>query len=66
MIDVSKIDDLTVEGIDFNDAPDFSDAYVDWAEYEDGTELTEAELEELNSDSDWLFSVVQDWVQGLV
>lgn len=27
------------------DAPDFCDAYVDYAEFEDGTELTEDEIE---------------------
>lgn len=31
------------------DAPDFSDAYVAYAEYEDGTPLTEDELEGLSA-----------------
>ena len=36
-----------VDGVDTTDYPDFCDAYFCYAEYEDGTSLTDAELEEL-------------------
>lgn len=33
------------------DYPDFCDAYICYAEYEDGTELTEAELDKFNEEN---------------
>ena len=39
--------DVTVDGIDMQDYPDFCDAYFDSACYEDGTALTDDELIEL-------------------
>ena len=47
MIDLSKIIQVQVNGIDTRDYPDFCDAYIDYAVYEDGTELTEEELDDL-------------------
>ena len=46
-----KIDYNSIE-VDFNtnDYPDFADAYATYAEYEDGTELTDEELEEISTD----------------
>ena len=38
---------LEVEGVDSGDYPDFCDAYFAYAEYEDGTPLTDDELIEL-------------------
>ena len=35
---------LEVDGVDTKDYPDFCDAYFDYAEFTDGTELTEDEL----------------------
>ena len=42
-----KVVDLEVDGIDLRDSPDFADAYFSYACYEDGTELTDDELEQL-------------------
>jgi hypothetical protein len=42
-----RIVDLEVDGVDSKDYPDFSDAYFSYACYEDGTELTDEELNEL-------------------
>ena len=39
---------LEFEGVKASDYPDFTDAFVVYAEYEDGTELTEAEIEEID------------------
>ena len=36
---------IEFEGIDPADYPDFTDSYIVYAEYEDGTPLTEEELE---------------------
>jgi len=42
-----KVVDLEVEGVDSADYPDFSDAYFSSGCYEDGTPLTEEELDRL-------------------
>jgi hypothetical protein len=39
--------DVRVDGIDMSDYPDFCDAYFESACYEDGTTLTDDELEQL-------------------
>ena len=39
---------LQVDGVDSRDYPDFSDAYFSNGSYEDGTPLTDDELERLN------------------
>ena len=38
---------LEIDGVDSGDYPDFSDAYFSYATFEDGTELTDDELNEL-------------------
>jgi len=38
---------VVMADVDGRDYPDFSDAYVESAEFKDGTPLTETELEEL-------------------
>ena len=42
-----KVVDLEVGGVDSSDYPDFSDAYFSSGCYEDGTLLTEDELDKL-------------------
>tara|TARA_Y100000310_G_scaffold345083_2_gene461685 strand:+ start:1524 stop:1721 length:198 start_codon:yes stop_codon:yes gene_type:complete len=62
-LDYSKIDDVVVENIDHNDYPDFCDAYVASAKYDDNgnyRELTQGELESL--DSEWVSEQVWDWI----
>lgn len=39
---------LELDGIDYNDAPDFCDAYFCYGEYTDGCELEDSVLEELS------------------
>lgn len=43
------IEDIEFGGIDYSDAPDFTDAFISYAT-RDGVMLTEAELDELDSD----------------
>ena len=38
---------LEIEGANMDDYPDFCDAYFSYAEYENGTPLTDSELEKL-------------------
>lgn len=42
---------VEIDGIDTNDYPDFCDAFICYAEWEDGTEMTEQEIED-NFDDD--------------
>ena len=42
-----KVVDLEVDGVDSRDFPDFCDAYFSSGCYEDGTRLTEDELNKL-------------------
>lgn len=42
-----KVIDLEVDGVDSRDYPDFCDAYFSHAAYEDGTLLTDDELNHL-------------------
>jgi hypothetical protein len=39
-----NLQSIEIDGIDMEDFPDFVDAYITYAEYEDGTPLTEEEL----------------------
>ncbi len=64
MIDYEKIDDVVIEGVDHGDSPDFCDAYVSKAGYDDPKhgyrQLTDDELESL--DPDWVYGQVENWI----
>lgn len=54
-----KIVDVSVQGIDMRDYPDFCDAYIEEAYWDDtGERLTDEELEELNEDSGLVYEYV--------
>ena len=42
-----NFDMIEIDGIDMTDYPDLCDAYISYAEWSDGTELTQAELDNL-------------------
>ena len=44
---------IEIDGIDERDAPDFVDSYISYAEWKNGTELTDDELEQLNDMSEY-------------
>jgi hypothetical protein len=44
------LNSIEFDGIDMNDYPDFSDAYISAAGFQDGTELTVDELELLQEE----------------
>ena len=62
-LDYSKVHDIEGDGIDTRDYPDFCDAYIAGAtiELEDGTfrDATDEELDELNSDRDFVYEQVE-------
>jgi len=53
----TKISNVYVTNIDHKDAPDYSDAYIESGWY-DGIEMTDSQLEILNSDSDFVHEVL--------
>jgi hypothetical protein len=53
--------DIEVDGVDSRDYPDFSDAYFCYACYEDGTPLTDDELNKFTEDNgDLLYEKAYD------
>lgn len=60
-MELDKITNIELDGIDTKDYPDFCDAYIASAEYE-GEELTEEQLEELNCDSDFVYQCVINYL----
>lgn len=58
-LDYSQIEDVKLDGIHTWDAPDFCDAFVCSATYK-GRDMTEAELERLNEDNDYVYEAVQE------
>lgn len=58
MINTENIYNLSFDEVDYNDYPDFSDAYISEAWIiENNTErqLTDEELQELNDDRDYVY-----------
>lgn len=53
------IDNVEVDGIDTRDYPDFSDAFIAYAEYK-GKPMTDAQLDRLNDNSDFVYGCVQE------
>ena len=54
---LDRITNIELGGIDTNDYPDFVDAFIESAEI-DGVELTDAELDELNCNRDFVYDCV--------
>lgn len=51
---------LEIDGIDYRDAPEFSDAYFSDGYYTDGTPLSDQDLERLTADGDLLYQMLTD------
>ena len=50
-----KVVNMVVAGIDNNDHPDYVDAFIETAEYENGNKLTEDELDRLTEQNgEWI------------
>ena len=59
ILNYACIDNITFDGIDFKDCPDYCDAYIDSAYYE-GREMTEEELDVLNEDRDFVYEKLME------
>ena len=53
------IDNIEFDGIEFNDYPDFCDAFICYAE-RNGEPLNDTELNELNEDTDFVYNKLMD------
>jgi hypothetical protein len=42
---------IEIENVDMKDYPDFCDAFISYAEWQDGTPLTDDELEKIDSET---------------
>ena len=60
-LDYSLIDNIEFEGIDYDDVPDFCDAFIASADY-DGRPMTEKELETINDDRDLVYDRLTDYL----
>ena len=58
-IDYTKISDVELDGINRWDAMDYADAFISSASY-DGREMSDAELDELNENSDYIYNCVME------
>ena len=62
-----KIDWRDVHNVSFQDVhhwdrPDYSDAFIDYAEHSDGTPYTDQELDALNDDADLVHELLMDYL----
>jgi hypothetical protein len=56
-----RIVNIEVDGINTHDYPDFVDAFISYAEYEDtGTEVSDEDYEELNNNSGLVYDKVME------
>ena len=55
-----NVGSIEFDGIDHKDAPDYVDAYISYAEFEDGTALNDDQLELLSSYNDWWYDILWD------
>lgn len=53
---------LQVDGIDTSDYPDFCDAFIYYGQYEDGTDISDEDLEKLNEDGDLVYELVYNTI----
>ena len=63
-LDKTKISDIVVEDIDILDAPDFSDAYITSANYENKP-LNDKQLDELNEDDDFRYESIIKFITSV-
>lgn len=58
-LELRKIENIVIDGIDHKDYPDYCDAFIESADYE-GRELTDEELDELNENQMFVHAAVFD------
>jgi hypothetical protein len=64
-MELDKITNIELGGIYHDDYPDFCNAFIESAEI-DGVELTDAELDELNCNSEFVYDCVLNHIFDLL
>lgn len=69
MLDLTKIQNIRFDNIDYGDYPDFSDAYPTDVEYNDPNtnevrELTETEMEWFTEQTDFWWPTLYEYITG--
>ena len=59
--DYSKITNIEMDNVNWNDYPDFTDAYIESADY-DGVPMTESQLDDLNDDDQFRYDCVMNYI----
>lgn len=59
MIDVTKVTDVVIAGIDMSDYPKFCDAYIESAKI-NGVEATEDECAELTDNGEFFYEKINE------
>ena len=62
-MDTTKIDNIQIEDINWNDSPEFCDAFIASADY-DGVPMTEKQLDEINDNTDFVHDSVNKSIHG--
>jgi hypothetical protein len=60
-LDLTKVDNISFDGIDHRDYPDYCDAFIESADY-NGEPMTEEQLEELNDNRYFVYEKVWDYL----
>jgi DNA-binding ferritin-like protein (Dps family) len=60
-MDLTKIDNIEIEDINWNDAPEFCDAFIASADY-NGKAMTEKQLDEINDNTDFVHDAVNKFI----
>lgn len=60
-MDYRLIDNVELDGIDYNDYPDFCDAYIASADY-DGKPMTDEQLDEINQDAAFVYECIENYL----
>jgi len=60
-IDFTKIEVVAVNDVDWNDYPDFCDAFIAEA-FIDGREATDEELDAINENGEFVYKAVLDYL----
>lgn len=61
-MDLTNLDykSIKVDGVDMRDYPDFCDSFISEAAWNDGTWLTDDEINKLNEDSALVYQCVEE------
>lgn len=60
-MDITKINNIEFDGIDYKDAPDFCDAFIISADY-NGKEMTNEQLSNINENSDFVHEQLYNYL----